>query len=499
MATEDVEAEIRAASRTRAGSEREAIARLSEDDAAASSGAATPPAVRASVSTSSSKPLPSSANGAGRPTKSSSSTSASAVPASDIPTSFMQSLGAWWASSESESRESERRLLRRMPFFTDDEPEPERSEGEGEHGRQGAAGNGGEDAVVARIMRVPVGATTTTTTGQGQGSKGWLGGASAGSKSDRYINTLKFTTRAIERKVAETPLAAATTASAANASPRDAVVLLHGYGAGLGFFYLNWTTIARASAAQGMRSYALDWLGMGRSARPSPSELNAGKRASVEERVKKAERFFTDSLEQWRVREGVERMTLIGHSLGGYLSLAYALEYPVSVSGALKRTGEKGTGLTPNVAPAVRTASTASSYSPRPAFHTAQKIQPMGAPPTSSKNDRARNRRRRPLHLLRKMPRGSSPSRSKRRSKARQLPSTTFAAAPRQSMESPRCLRRRRLAVPRSRRRRPRHRRKTQTTATRRRLARYLIPKVHRDASAKQSPTSGTAACPPLA
>lgn len=496
MATEDVEAEIRAASRTRAGSEREAIARLSEDDAASSAGAATPPAVRASVSTSSSKPPPSSANGAGGggAPKSSSSTSAAAVPASDIPTSFMQSLGAWWASSESESRESERRLLRRMPFFTDDEPE-----GEGEHGRQGAVG--AEDAVVARIMRVPVGATTTTTTGQGQGSKGWLGGASAGSKSDRYINTLKFTTRAIERKVAETPLAAATTASAANASPRDAVVLLHGYGAGLGFFYLNWTTIARASAAQGMRSYALDWLGMGRSARPSPSELNAGKRASVEERVKKAERFFTDSLEQWRVREGVERMTLIGHSLGGYLSLAYALEYPVSVSGALQRTGEKDTGLTPNVAPAVRTASTASSYSPRPAFHTAQKIQPMGAPPTSSKNDRARNRRRRPLHLLRKTPRGSSPSLSKRRSMARQLPSTTFAVVPRQRTESPRCLRRRRLAVPRSRSRRPRHRRTTQTTATRRRrrLARYLIPKVHRDASAKRSLTSGTAACPPLA
>lgn len=194
-----------------------------------------------------------------------------------------------------------------MPFFTETP----------EEGQQDVAGGDDEDAVIARIKPVYVG-------------RGELKGKAA---ADRYINTLKFTTRAIERKVAETPLLAQAndkSTTTDSTSPRDAVVLLHGYGAGLGFFYLNWSTIAHASASQGLRSYALDWLGMGRSGRPSPSELNAGKKATVEERVKKAERFFTESLEQWRVKEGVERMTLIGHSLGGYLSLAYALEYPVS-------------------------------------------------------------------------------------------------------------------------------------------------------------------------
>ena len=60
--------------------------------------------------------------------------------------------------------------------------------------------------------------------------------------------------------------------------------------------------------------YALDWLGMGRSARP-PFKVKA-KRDDVKGRVEEAESFFLNSLEEWREKMGLEKMTLVGHSLG---------------------------------------------------------------------------------------------------------------------------------------------------------------------------------------
>lgn len=49
-------------------------------------------------------------------------------------------------------------------------------------------------------------------------------------------------------------------------------------------------------------------------------------------RVKEAESFFIDSLEEWREKMGLETMTLIGHSIGGYFSVVYALKYPSRVN-----------------------------------------------------------------------------------------------------------------------------------------------------------------------
>ena len=99
------------------------------------------------------------------------------------------------------------------------------------------------------------------------------------------------------------------------------LVMLHGYGAGLGFFYKNFEGLSRA---HGWKIYALDLLGMGRSSRPPFKVHTKDRQGSITE----AENWFVDALEEWRVQKKLDRFTLLGHSLGGYLAVAYALKYP---------------------------------------------------------------------------------------------------------------------------------------------------------------------------
>ena len=63
---------------------------------------------------------------------------------------------------------------------------------------------------------------------------------------------------------------------------------------------------------------------MGRSSRP-PFKLHAKNR---QESITEAEDWFIDALEEWRVKKKIEKFTLLGHSLGGYMAVAYALKYP---------------------------------------------------------------------------------------------------------------------------------------------------------------------------
>lgn len=99
------------------------------------------------------------------------------------------------------------------------------------------------------------------------------------------------------------------------------LVMLHGYGAGLGFFYKNFEGLSRLS---NWKLYALDLLGMGRSSRP-PFKIHAKEKES---KVREAESWFVDALEEWRQKKGIDKMTLLGHSLGGYMAVCYALKYP---------------------------------------------------------------------------------------------------------------------------------------------------------------------------
>jgi len=99
------------------------------------------------------------------------------------------------------------------------------------------------------------------------------------------------------------------------------LVMLHGYGAGLGFFYKNFEGISRV---KGLKLYALDMLGMGRSTR-TPFRVHAKDAAG---KISEAESWFIDALEEWRILRKIDKFTLLGHSMGGYMAVAYSLKYP---------------------------------------------------------------------------------------------------------------------------------------------------------------------------
>ncbi|KAF9113314.1 hypothetical protein BGX27_001850 [Mortierella sp. AM989] len=106
-----------------------------------------------------------------------------------------------------------------------------------------------------------------------------------------------------------------------------AIVVCHGFGAGLGFFFRNYLSLSQIPSS---KIYAIDWLGMGGSSRPDFNFKHTSK-TSLKEVVKNSEDFFIEGLEEWRQVQQIEKMTLVGHSLGGYLSVAYALKYPERV------------------------------------------------------------------------------------------------------------------------------------------------------------------------
>ena len=94
-------------------------------------------------------------------------------------------------------------------------------------------------------------------------------------------------------------------------SSKTPLVLLHGMGSGVALWVLNLDCLAL-----GRPVYAIDVLGFGRSSRVSFSSDPA-----------EAEMQFVQSLEEWRQAVGIDRMIVLGHSLGGYIATAYALSY----------------------------------------------------------------------------------------------------------------------------------------------------------------------------
>ena len=98
------------------------------------------------------------------------------------------------------------------------------------------------------------------------------------------------------------------------------LVVMHGYLNGTGIYYTVMPALAEFWPGP---VYALDMAGCGLSSRPAWTG-GFGENSDL----KTTEEYFTESLEGWRKRMGIEKCVLAGHSMGGYLATCYAEKYP---------------------------------------------------------------------------------------------------------------------------------------------------------------------------
>jgi pimeloyl-ACP methyl ester carboxylesterase len=102
------------------------------------------------------------------------------------------------------------------------------------------------------------------------------------------------------------------TVSKNESSPKTPIVLVHGYCGGVALWAHNFDSLSKSHPL-----YAFDLIGFGRSSRPSFSQDPIV-----------AEMQFVESIEDWRKQMNIDKMILLGHSLGGFLISSYAIKYP---------------------------------------------------------------------------------------------------------------------------------------------------------------------------
>eukprot|EP00762_Andalucia_godoyi_P004357 ANDGO_08246.mRNA.1 Abhydrolase domain-containing protein cgi-58 len=114
-------------------------------------------------------------------------------------------------------------------------------------------------------------------------------------------------------------------------SPEDmskpSIVLIHGFASAIGYWALSIDELAAS-----FRVYALDLPCFGfssRAADPIPQSSGVYGYAQMAE-SQRAEMFFSRCLRSWKRKIGLEaeKVHVVGHSLGGYLAAAFALQFP---------------------------------------------------------------------------------------------------------------------------------------------------------------------------
>ena len=100
---------------------------------------------------------------------------------------------------------------------------------------------------------------------------------------------------------------------------RGPLVMLHGYGGGAGMYY---SILPQLASRWRGAIFALDSPGCGLSTRESWSKCTD---------CSATEDYMVEEIEAWRKNVGIESMTLLGHSVGGYLACCYAEKYPKRV------------------------------------------------------------------------------------------------------------------------------------------------------------------------
>ena len=91
--------------------------------------------------------------------------------------------------------------------------------------------------------------------------------------------------------------------------------MVHGFGCGIPQFYKNFDHLH-----SNRKLYAIDLPGFARSTR-----------VEFTPDAERCEQEFVDYIEKWREGVGLDKFILLGHSLGGFLSCAYAMRHPSRV------------------------------------------------------------------------------------------------------------------------------------------------------------------------